>query len=52
MAVARDLLADELGRYDVTADEVTGEGVSYRRSLESPQTYVSAAGPITVTRHL
>jgi hypothetical protein len=52
MAVERDLLADELGRYDVTADEVTVEGVSYRRSLESPQTYVSAAGPITVTRHL
>ena len=51
MAVERDLLADELGRYDVTADEVTVEGVSYRRSLESSQTYVSAAGPITVTRH-
>jgi hypothetical protein len=30
MAVERDLLADELGRYDVTADEVTVEGVSYR----------------------
>src|SRR5712691_7499132 len=52
MPVERDLLADELGRYDVTADEVTVEGVSYRRSLESSQTYVSAAGPITVTRHL
>ena len=52
MAVERDLLADELGRSDVTADEVTVEGVSYRRSLESPQTYVSAAGPLTVTRHL
>ena len=51
MAVARDLLADELGRYDVTADEGTVEGVSYRRSLESPQTDVSAAGPITGTRH-
>ena len=52
MAVERDLLAAELNRYDVTADEVTVDGVSYRRSLESPQTYVSAAGPITVTRHL
>jgi hypothetical protein len=52
MAVARDLLADERGRYDVTADEVTVEGVSSRRSLESPQTYVSAAGPITGTRPL
>jgi len=52
MAVERDLLADELSRYDVTADAVTVEGVSYRRSLESTQTYVSAAGPITVPRHL
>ena len=52
MAVERDLLADELSRYDVTANAVTVDGVSYRRSLESPQTYVSAAGPITVTRHL
>jgi len=52
MAVERDLLADELRRYDVAADEVTVEGVSYRRSLESTQAYLSAAGPITVSRHL
>jgi len=52
MAVERDLLADALSRYDVAADEVTVEGVSYRRSLESTQTYISAAGPITVSRHL
>jgi len=52
MAVERDLLADELSRYDVTADAVTVDGVSYRRSLESTQTYLSAAGPIPVTRHL
>ena len=52
MAVERDLLADALRRYDVAADEVTVEGVSYRRSLESTQTYISAAGPITVSRHL
>src|SRR5439155_19918403 len=51
MAVERDLLADALRRYDVAADEVTVEGVSYRRSLESTQTYISAAGPITVSRH-
>ena len=52
MAVERDLLADALSRYDVAADEVTVEGVSDRRSLESTQTYLSAAGPITVSRHL
>ena len=52
MAVERDLLADELKRYDVTADEVTVEGVSYRPTVESTQTYMSTAGPITVWRHL
>jgi hypothetical protein len=52
MAVERDLLADERSRDDVAADEVTVEGVSYRRSLESTQTSISAAGPITVRRHL
>jgi hypothetical protein len=52
MAVERDLLADELKRDDVTADEVTGEGVSYRPTVESTQTYMSTAGPITVSRHL
>lgn len=52
MAVEGDLLADELKRYDVTADEITVEGVSYRPTVESTQTYMSAAGPITVSRHL
>ncbi len=52
MAVERDLLAEELSRYDVTADEVTIDGSPYRQSLESPETYLSAAGPVTVTRHL
>src|SRR5687768_16856103 len=52
MAVERDLLADELKRYDVTADGITVEGVSYRPTVESTQTYMSAAGPITVLRHL
>jgi hypothetical protein len=52
MAVERDLLADELSRYDVTADEVTIDAIPYRRSLESTETYLSAAGPVSVTRHL
>jgi hypothetical protein len=52
MAVERDVLADELSRYDVTADEVTVDGIPYRRSLESTETYLSAAGPVTVPRHL
>ena len=52
MAVERDLLVEELSRYDVTADEVTIDGMAYRQSLASTETYVSAAGPVTVTRHL
>ena len=52
MAIERDLLADERSREEVAADEVTVEGVSSRRSLESTQPYLSAAGPITVRRHL
>src|SRR6266571_1449672 len=52
MAVERDLLADARRRYDVAADDVTVEGVSARRSLESTPTSISAAGPITVRRHL
>lgn len=52
MAIERDVLADELSRYDVTTDEVTVDGIAYRRCLESTQTYLSAAGPVPVTRHL
>jgi hypothetical protein len=52
MAVERDVLADELSRYDVIADEVTVNGMVYHRSLGSPETYLSAAGPVTVRRQL
>jgi hypothetical protein len=52
MALERDLLTEELNRYDVTADEVTVGGVVYRQSLESSETYLTAAGPVTVLRHL
>lgn len=52
MALERDLLADELKRYDVTADEISVGGVSYRPSVESTQTYLSAAGALEVSRHL
>jgi hypothetical protein len=52
MALERDLLGDELSRYDVTADEVTVHGVVYRQCLESSDTYLTSAGPVRVTRHL
>ncbi|MBM3136387.1 MAG: hypothetical protein FJZ89_14125 [Chloroflexi bacterium] len=52
MALERELVAEELARYDVTAEQVEVEGVTYRHTLTSPETYLSAAGPVTVTRHL
>ena len=52
MDLERELLAEELARYDVDVPEVEIEGVTYRRALESTETYLSAAGPVTVERHL
>jgi len=52
MALERELLAEELARYDVTAEQVEVEGVTYRPTLTSPETYMSAAGAVPVTRHL
>jgi hypothetical protein len=52
MALEREVVTQELARYDVTAEQVEVEGVSYRHTLTSPETYLSAAGPVTVTRNL
>lgn len=52
MALERELIVEELARYDVTAEEIEVEGVVYRRALESSETYLSAAGPVQVVRHL
>lgn len=52
MAIERELLAEELARYDVTAEQIEVDGVTYRPALTSPETYLSAAGPVTVTRNL
>jgi hypothetical protein len=52
MALERECLGTELARYDVTAKEIEVAGVVYRPTLTSPETYLSAAGPVAVTRHL
>lgn len=52
MAIERELLKEELARYDVTAKQIEVEGVEYRYTLTSSETYLSAAGHITVTRNL
>jgi hypothetical protein len=52
LAIERECLRADLGRYDVTAEEIEVAGVVYRSALIAPETYLSAAGPMTVTRHL
>jgi len=52
MALERELIAQELARYDVEAELVEVGGVTYRQALTSPETYLSAAGPVKVERHL
>jgi hypothetical protein len=52
MAVECECLKAELQRYDVVAAEVEVGGTCYRPALTSPETYLTAAGPVTVERHL
>ena len=51
-AVECEFLAAELAHYDVTAPEIEVGGVTYRPALTSSETYLSAAGPVKVTRNL
>jgi hypothetical protein len=52
LALERELLAEELVCYDVTATEIEIDQVSYQRGLSSPETYLTPAGPVTVSRSL
>jgi len=52
MALECELVSEELARYDVEAEEIEVDGQTYRYTLTSSETYLSAAGPVTVTRHL
>ncbi|MDI6770949.1 MAG: hypothetical protein QMD04_14925, partial [Anaerolineales bacterium] len=51
-ALECELISEELARYDVVAEEVEVAGVVYQHSLTSSETYLSAAGLVTVTRNL
>jgi hypothetical protein len=48
MELERELIAEELARYDVEAEAVEVEGTVYRYTLTSRETYLSAAGPVSV----
>jgi hypothetical protein len=52
MAIERELLGEELARYDVSAEQIEVSGVTYRQVLTTPETYLTAAGEVTVTRNL
>lgn len=52
LAIECELLATELAGYDVTAEQIEMEQVGYRYALTSSETYLSAAGPMTVMRRL
>ncbi len=48
-----ELKAIDLARYDVDADAVIVDGKEWRKCLaDQPKTYLSASGPVTVTRNL
>jgi len=52
MAIESELLTEELARYDVDAEQIEVGGITYRQVLISSETYLSAAGPLTLERHL
>jgi hypothetical protein len=52
MAIEREILTEELARHDIDAEQIEVGGVLHRQALTSSETYLSAAGPITVERHL
>jgi hypothetical protein len=52
MALERELVAAELARYDVAAEQIEVSGVRYHPVLTTAETYLSAAGLVEVTRHL
>lgn len=52
MALERELVSEELSRYDMTVEEIEVERKVYRRGIRSSETYLTAAGRVVVERHL
>lgn len=52
MLLECELMQEELSRYDITAEEIIVEKETYRRGRLSSETYLTAAGCVTVARHL
>jgi len=52
MALECELVSEELSCYDITAEEITVEKETYRRGRCFSETYQTAAGCVSVVRHL
>jgi|APFre7841882724_1041349.scaffolds.fasta_scaffold45797_1 hypothetical protein len=52
MAFECELVSEELARYDIQAQAIEVAGQEYRCSVSLPETYLTAAGRVTVNRHL
>jgi hypothetical protein len=52
LAVERELVAEELMRYDVETESVTVNDVACSQPAVTPETYMTAAGPVIVERHV
>jgi hypothetical protein len=52
MAIERELVSEELGRYKVTVEEIEVDGKAYGRGISLPETYLTSAGRVTIERHL
>ena len=52
MALEREILEEQLESYDVAAPQIEVAGVCYHPVLRTHETYLSAAGPVRVARHL
>jgi hypothetical protein len=52
MALERECLSAELARYEVDAEQIEVEGVSYHPVWIDTETYLTAAGEVQVERHL
>ena len=52
MALERELLAADLSRYDVAAEQIEVAGVVYHPVWQDTETYLTAAGEVQVERHL
>ena len=52
MALECELVSEELSRYDITAEEIVVEKKTYRKGRCCTETYLTAAGCVTVARHI